>query len=465
MATTRIISMHINKGKTISECLTDRTDYATNPEKTAKGELVSAFQCDSKTADAEFLLSKRQYKSITGREQKNDVIAYQIRQSFKPGEVTPEEANQLGYELAERFLKGRHAFIVATHCDTKHPHNHIIFNSTSLDCTRKFRDFLGSGKAVARLSDAICLEHELSVIENPKRGNHSYNKWLGAKAKPSHRDLLRTAIDQALLQKPKDFEQLLKLLQEAGYEIKHRGAEITFRCTGQKQPIRLSSLGDGYSKDELCDVLAGTRQHTPKKKRDITAPRKNQLLIDMKAAMAKGQAFSRWATKENLKQMAQSVAYIQEVADGDYDKYQAMTMDAVARFNTLSDQIKADENRMAEIAALKEHIINYAKTREVFEGYKKSGYSGKYLAEHEPDILLHRAAKKAFNENGLRKLPTVKSLQEEYARLLSEKKAAYPEYMDARKKMREMLIHKGNVDVVFGRNALDKKKENEHDRP
>ena len=126
MATTRIISMHVNQGKTIADCLTDRIDYSKNPDKTQGGELISAYQCDPKTANAEFLFAKRQYKTLTGREQQSDVIAYQVRQSFKPGEITPEEANRVGYEFAERFLKGRHAFFVATHTDTRHIHNHII---------------------------------------------------------------------------------------------------------------------------------------------------------------------------------------------------------------------------------------------------------------------------------------------------------------------------------------------------
>lgn len=186
MATTRIISMHVSHGKTIADCLTDRIDYSKNPDKTQGGELISAYECDPKTADAEFLYSKRQYQTITGREQRHDVIAYQVRQSFKPGEITPEEANRVGYEFAERFLKGRHAFFVATHTDKKHIHNHIIWNSTTLDCKHKFRDFLGSGRAVARLSDAICTEHRLSVIADPKRGKNHYGKWLGDNAKPTH---------------------------------------------------------------------------------------------------------------------------------------------------------------------------------------------------------------------------------------------------------------------------------------
>lgn len=133
MATTRIISMHVNQGKTIADCLADRIGYSKNPEKTQGGELISAYQCGPKTADAEFLFSKRQYKTLTGREQQSDVIAYQVRQSFKPGEITPEEANHVGYAFAVRFLKGMHAFLVATHTDTRHIHKHIIWNSTALD--------------------------------------------------------------------------------------------------------------------------------------------------------------------------------------------------------------------------------------------------------------------------------------------------------------------------------------------
>ena len=140
MATTRIIPMHLNKGKTLAQCLADRTEYGMNPDKTEGGALISAFACEPETAVSEFALSKREYRELTGRVQESDVIAYQVRQSFKPGEVTPEEANRIGYEFAKRFLKGRHAFLVCTHTDKKHIHNHIYWNSTALDCTRKFKN-------------------------------------------------------------------------------------------------------------------------------------------------------------------------------------------------------------------------------------------------------------------------------------------------------------------------------------
>ena len=141
MAATRLIALHKNKGKSVAACLKNRTDYVQNPDKTEHGELISSYECSPLTVDEEFMLSKRQYELVTGRRQKSDVIAYQIRQSFKPGEITAEEANKVGYELAMRFTKGKYAFIVATHTDREHIHNHIIYNSTALDSTRKFRNF------------------------------------------------------------------------------------------------------------------------------------------------------------------------------------------------------------------------------------------------------------------------------------------------------------------------------------
>lgn len=465
MAATRLIALHINKGKTVAQCLADRTDYSENAAKTEDGKYISAYACDAKTCDEEFLLSKRQYEHITGRTQAHDVIAYQIRQSFKPGEITPEEANRVGYEFAERFLKGRHAFFVATHTDKKHIHNHIIWNSTTLDCKHKFRDFLGSGRAVARLSDAICTEHRLSVIAAPKRGKNHYGKWLGNNAKPSHRELLCGLIDAALLQKPDSFDTLLKLLRDAGCEVRRRGNTLSLRHPDKKGFVRLSSI-DGYTEDALRAVLAGEKEHTPRKKRTQATRKKNTLLIDIEAKLqaGKGGGYERWAKVFNVKQMAQTYNYLREHGLLDYGELEEKASAATEQFHALSAQIKAAETRMAEIAVLKTHIINYAKTRDVYAGYRKAGYSKKYLAEHESDILLHKAAKNAFDELGVKKLPTVKSLQEEYVKLLAEKKAAYAEYRTARDEMRELLLHKQNVDKMLGKDERSEERKQEHDR-
>ena len=177
MATTRIMPLHVGKGRTESRAISDIIDYVANPKKTDNGRLITGYACDSRTADAEFLLAKRQYIAATGRVRgADDVIAYHVRQSFCPGEITPEEANRLGVEFAKRFTKGNHAFVVCTHIDKSHIHNHIIWSSVSLEYDRKFRNSWGSTKAVRRLSDTICIENGLPIVENPKPHGKSYNK-------------------------------------------------------------------------------------------------------------------------------------------------------------------------------------------------------------------------------------------------------------------------------------------------
>ena len=212
MATTRLIAMHINKGKTIAQCLKARTDYVKDPDKTEQGALVTSYACAPETVDHEFLMMRDEYIAKTGRVRDDEVIVYQLRQSFKPGEITAEEANRIGYETAMRFLHGEHAFIVATHSDRAHIHNHIVLSSVALDCEHKFRNFLGSGKAFARLSDEICRENHLSVVEHKNYSGVTYDKWQGKKAKPSEREKLCMAIDEVLKQKPEGFDALMRLL-------------------------------------------------------------------------------------------------------------------------------------------------------------------------------------------------------------------------------------------------------------
>ena len=264
MATTRIMPLHVGKGRTESRAISDIIDYVANPKKTDNGRLITGYACDSRTADAEFLLAKRQYIAATGRVRgTDDVIAYHVRQSFRPGEITQEEANRLGVEFAKRFTKGNHAFVVCTHIDKSHIHNHIIWSSVSLEYDRKFRNFWGSTKAVRRLSDTICIENGLSIVENPKLHGKSYNKWLGDQAKPSHRELLRVAIDNALSQSPADFEELLKLLQEYGCEVSKRGKSYRLKLSGWEKAARMDSLGEGYGLEDLRAVLFGKKAHTP----------------------------------------------------------------------------------------------------------------------------------------------------------------------------------------------------------
>ena len=448
LAATRLIALHKNKGKSVAACLKSRTDYAQNPDKTQQGELVSSYECSPLTVDEEFMLSKRQYELATGRRQKSDVIAYQIRQSFKPGEITAEEANKVGYELAMRFTKGKYAFIVATHTDREHIHNHIIYNSTALDSTRKFRDFLLSGLAVQRLSDLICLEHQLSVIEiKPYRERQKRTLY---PPKESNRDKLCSVIDGILLdEKPANFEAFLQKLEQQGYEIK-RGKHTSVKGARQKRFIRFRTLGVGYSEDEIKAVIAGEVEHRPHQKQ----PPKEQsfhLLVDIQAKLSegKGEGYARWAKRYNLKEMSKTLIFLQENKIGSIEEMQERVDAATAHYHELGDSIKAAEQRMAEIAVLRTHIVNYAKTRPVYDAYRKSGYSKKFLEGHREQITLHKVAKAAFDESNLRTLPKVKELDAEYSNLLTEKKARYPDYRKAKEEMQELLRAKRNVELFF----------------
>lgn len=454
MATTRLMPLHIGKGRTIAEAITDSTDYAENPLKTEKGELVTGYECDPRTADAEFLLSKRQYFFLTGRDQGDrDVIAYHTRQSFRPGEITPERANELGRELAMRFTRGKHAFIVATHTDRAHIHNHVIFNSTALDCKRKFRNFLGSAFAVRRISDHICLENRLSIVESPKPSRGHYGTWLGDNKPLSFQEKLRQAIDEVLEKKPKDFDAFLSAMEELGYEVK-RGKHLSFLVPGADKFTRCreNTLGADYTEDAIRERVSG-RRGAPVRRGGITKtePRKPSLLIDIQSKIqaGKGPGYERWARVFNLKQAAQTLIYLQEHGMTDYAQLEEKTAAATARFNSLSDRMKELEVGLNANASLQKHIVNYSKTRETYVQYRKAGYSKKFKETHEADILLHQAAKKAFDELGVKKLPTVTSLRAEYAVQLEEKKKAYREYRETRDGMRKLLVVKENVDRIL----------------
>ena len=449
MAATRLIALHVNKGKTVAQCLADRTDYSQNAAKTNDGEFISSYECDPKTADEEFLLSKRQYQHITGRQQKNNIIAYQIRQSFKPGEITPEEANQVGYETAMRWTKGKHAFIVATHIDKSHIHNHIIYNSTSLDATRKFKNFFLSGLAVQRLSDMVCLEHGLSII-TPKPYRERQKRTVYPK-KRTQRDELCDAIDAVLKQKPKSFDGFVQALADMGFEFKD-GKQPAFKGENQKRFIRLRSLGEGYSKEEIQAVISGKNLHKSKGgSAKAPAPKQFQMLIDIQAKMAEGKTvgYEKWAKKFNRKEAARTVILLKEKGLGNYDDLTAHIENLSARFDALSDSIKVAEKRMVEVQALQQHIKNYRNTRQIYIEYRKSGYSKKFFEEHRQEITIHKAAKQAFDELQITKLPSMQSLYEEFHQLAVQKKQDYAEYRQIRKEKEELLIAKRTVETIL----------------
>jgi len=365
-----------------------------------------------------------------------------------------------------RWTKGNHAFFVVSHIDRPHPHIHIYYNSTSLDCSRKYRDFLGSARAVRRLSDRVCIEHGLSVIANPKlhsRGKFKhYGAWLGDKKPITFQEKLKAQIDICLAENPGSFEDFLQAMASAGYEIKHgRGGVISFRAEGQERYTRLrsSTLGEGYGQEVIRAIIEGSGERFGGY---IKAPGKFNLVIDIQAKIkaGKGPAYERWATVFNLKQMAAAVQYLQENNLLDYNDLEKKAEETTDRFHTLSDKIKTTESAINRNTELRTAIADYARTRPIFEEYKSKKYSNKYLSEHEADIIKYRAAQTTFKSVlAGAKLPKMDMLKAEAGRLAADKKSAYTEYRSVRKDMQAVVTVKANIDRLLNISDTQKNKE------
>ena len=457
MATTRIIPMHITKGNTISQCMKARIDYVKNPDKTEDGTLISSYECTPESADHEFVLARNEYMSLVGKQNPNEVIAYQLRQSFKPGEVTAEEANQIGYELASRLLGGDHAFLVATHTDKKHIHNHIVFCATSLDCTHKFRNRWNSSRLVAEISDELCREHYLSVIENPQNKTVSYDKWQGDQKELTQRDSLRMIVDAALRLQPDGFDALMQLMEEAGCLIK-QGAHISIRPPEGKRYIRLDSLGAEYSEASLRQSLDGKHIHIPKVPRRDYTPSQVKRLIDIEAKLrtGKGKGYMVWAERNNIDAKAQSIIYLKEHKISSLDELEAQIMVLRSERNTLHASIREKQNRMKEINQQRQAIRDYRRTKAVYTQYKDSGWSVKFYNEHRDEIEAHRKAQAVYTA-AEGKLPTLKELSAEYDALREHKKKDELALEELKPQLATLNHIKYNCDILM-RDVLPEEK-------
>ena len=259
------------------------------------------------------------------------------------------------------------------------------------------------------------------------------------------------AVDAAIIlaEKPGDYETFLQKLEQQSYEVK-RGKYTAVKGKGQKRFIRFRTLGTGYGEDEIKAVLEGKAKHQPHQKQPLKE-QSFQLLVDIQGKMAEGKSvgYKKWATKFNLKEMSKTLLFLQEQKIGSAEELRERAAAATERYHTMGNSIKAAEARLTEIAVLKTHIINYAKTRPAYDAYRKSGYSKKFLEAHWEEITLHKAAKAAFDEAGMKKLPKVKELDAEYAELLIKKKAAYPDYRKARDEMQQLMKAQKNVELFF----------------
>ena len=455
MAISKLKPRHASEGRSIAAVLAERINYSKNPEKTDGGLLVTGYQCSPETAWQEFAVSKQIYTATTGRRRApdKDVISYLIIQSFEPGTITSEEANKLGYKLALEFTGGQHQFIVATHIDKKHIHNHIEFNSTALDCSHKFNNIKNSFIPLRKANDMVCQEFGLSIIENPEEKGKHYAEWSAEKKGQSWKALLRQTIDR-ILPTVNTFDEFLEVMRKEGYEVVQSKSSklLKFRAQGQERFTRSKTLGADYPLEALCNRVGKMKQPLCEKNIRLQKDTRINLLIDIQTRLqGRGPGIERWMKIHNLKEAAKTLNYLTEHGITDYDQLAEKAEKATVDFEAISTSIKQAEHRMEQIAALKTHIINYAKTRSTYVAYQKKKAADKpaFRAANETDLLLHEAAKRAFDAQGVKKLPTVKALQAEYSTLLDKKKMAYQNYKRLRQENQELKAVKSNVDSLL----------------
>ena len=451
------------------QSMSARLDYDQKPEKTMDGALVSSYMCSPESAAQEFEISHMLYHMLTGRSQpkSREVVMYRILQSFKPGEVTPEQANRIGYELAMRFTGGKHQFVVATHTDKAHIHTHIEFCSVNLDCDGKFKNVKGSALVLRRLNDDLCRANGLSVIEHPARNSKAHREQAAIKYGNSFKERLRQTIDR-VLPASKDYEDFLAKMRAEGYEVKKEGGNVAFRAPAQERFTRSYRLGDNYTPDALRARCEHRRGRSAEAKMAIQRGdgKMVNLLIDIQAKIdaGKGAGYERWAKIFNLKEAAKTLNFLIDNNLTDYDELVARAEQTGENFNASSKRIKQLEARLSEVKRLKTHIINYSKTREVYAAYKKSRHKKEFLEKHGDEIAQHEAAKKAFDALGGKPIPKVAQLSDEYAKLLAEKQAEYERYKTFRQEMLTFETAKQNVDRILGAKLAQQKRQRQEER-
>ena len=448
MAATCIKSIHINKGKTARQSIAARLDYIMNPKKTDGGILVSTYACSPETAADEFMLFRQEYQQNTGRTQENEVIGYHVRQAFKPEEITPEEANEIGKELAARMTDDQFAYVVATHIDKHHIHNHIIICSTDLDGRHKYRNVKQSAKDLAQISDSLCREHSLSVIQNPQDKTVTYDKWQGNQRRFTHRDELRMIIDAALRMQPDGFDALMQLLEEAGCHIK-RGAQISIKPPEGERYIRLDTLGPEYDEASLRRTLAHDHVHIPKIPRGDFSESQIKRLIDIEAKLRadNGKGYQVWAERNNIDAKAQMVIFLKEHHIDSLEELNDQIQELTDQRDSLKASIRENQNRMKEINRQRQAIRDYSRTKEVYTQYRESGWSVKFYQEHRQEIEDHRNAQAVYSSHD-GKMPMLKELTTEYDELKEKKENDQAALDELKPKLTDLKHIRYNYEIL-----------------
>ena len=445
--------MAVTKIKAIRGTLSKAIAYILNPEKTDEKLLVSSYGCASETAAREFEWTRK----IAEQKGMNPVriIARHVIQSFEIGEVTPELAHEIGKQFADEILGGKYEYVLTTHIDKDHVHNHLIFNAVDFVNYHAYKSYKRIYYDMREVSDRLCKENGLSVIPPSQNKGMGYKEYTEAKRGTSWKQKLKQTIDRLVIT-AKDYDDFLRLMQEAGYEIK-TGKYISFRAEGQERFTRSKTIGENYTEERIKERIAG---RTPRRNRRQTVPKGISLIGDIqeRIRLIDSKGYEYKAKLTILKEAARTLNYLTENNLLQYADLEKKVEDVHSSYDRTGKELKVVEARLREVQPLIKNISNYQRLKPVYDAFQKAKDKPSFKAKHEAELVIFEAARSTLLAmQGDEKLPSLKTLQAEQQRLLEEQQRLYDERVKLKKEVKQIETIKSNVDTFLAPSA-------DHDR-
>ena len=445
--------MAVTKIKAIRGTLSKAIAYILNPEKTDEKLLVSSYGCASETATREFEWTRK----IAEQKGMNPVriIARHVIQSFEIGEVTPELAHEIGKQFADEILGGKYEYVLTTHIDKDHVHNHLIFNAVDFVDYHAYKSYKRIYYDMREVSDRLCKENGLSVIPPSQNKGMGYKEYTEAKRGTSWKQKLKQTIDRLVIT-AKDYDDFLRLMQEAGYEIK-TGKYISFRAEGQERFTRSKTIGENYTEERIKERIAG---RTPRRNRRQTMPKGISLIGDIqdRIRLIDSKGYEHKAKLTILKEAARTLNYLTENNLLQYADLEKKVEDVHSSYDRTGKELKVVEARLREVQPLIKNISNYQRLKPVYDAFQKAKDKPSFKAKHEAELVIFEAARSTLLAmQGDEKLPSLKTLQAEQQRLLDEQQRLYDERAKLKKEVKQIETIKSNVDTFLAPSA-------DHDR-
>ena len=437
--------MAVTKIKAIRGTLSKAIAYILNPEKTDEKLLVSSYGCASETAAREFEWTRK----IAEQKGMNPVriIARHVIQSFEIGEVTPELAHEIGKQFADEILGGKYEYVLTTHIDKDHVHNHLIFNAVDFVDYHAYKSYKRIYYDMREVSDRLCKENGLSVIPPSQNKGMGYKEYTEAKRGTSWKQKLKQTIDRLVIT-AKDYDEFLRLMQEAGYEIK-TGKYISFRAEGQERFTRSKTIGENYTEERIKERIAG---RTPRRSQRQTTPKGISLIGDIqeRIRLIDSRGYEYKAKLTILKEAARTLNYLTENSLLQYADLEKKVEDVHSSYDRTGKELKGVEARLREVQPLIKNISNYQRLKPVYDAFQKAKDKPSFKAKHEAELVIFEAARSTLLAmQGDEKLPSLKTLQAEQQRLLEEQQRLYDERAKLKKEVKQIETIKSNVDTFL----------------